>query len=65
VNWEAVLWLTVIDSVEIVTFIVMVLLIRLAIRDRERELAAQDLTDAMPVPTAQAREEAKPVQSVA
>jgi hypothetical protein len=46
--WESVLWLAVIGLFEIVTFIVMVLLVRLAIRDRKRELAAKASSDATP-----------------
>lgn len=46
--WESVLWLAVIGLFQIVTFIVMVLLVRLAIRDRKRELAAKASSGAAP-----------------
>lgn len=50
--WESLLWLTVIGVVQIVTFFTVVLLIRLAIRDRKREWAAEALSDATPATTA-------------
>jgi hypothetical protein len=37
--WQAVLWLTVIGLIQIVTFLIMVLFVRLALRDRKREVA--------------------------
>lgn len=46
--WQSLLWLTIIGVVQIVTFSVMVLLIRLAIRDRKREWAAEALSDTRP-----------------
>jgi hypothetical protein len=46
--WQAILWLTVIGLFQIVTFFVMVLLIRLAIRDRKRDLAAEAQSDTIP-----------------
>jgi len=45
--WESVLWLTVIGLMQIVTFFVMVLLVRLAIRDHKRELARRAPSDAI------------------
>ncbi len=46
--WQSVLWLAVIGLFQIVTFFVMVYLVRLAIRDRKRELAARTSSDATP-----------------
>lgn len=53
--WESLLWLTVIGVVQIVTFSTVVLLIRLAIRDRKREWAEEALSD--PIPAIPAPEE--------
>jgi hypothetical protein len=37
--WESVLWLAVIGLIQIVTFFVMVMFVRMAIREHKRELA--------------------------
>jgi hypothetical protein len=46
--WQAALWLTVIGLIQIVTFFTMVLFVRLAIRDRKREVARMAPSDAIP-----------------
>jgi hypothetical protein len=50
--WQAVLWLTVIGLIQIVTFLVMVLFVRLALRDRKREVARRTPSDAIPAAVA-------------
>ena len=50
--WESVLWLAVIGLIQIVTFFVMVLLVRMAIRDHKRELAQMAPSDAIPAASA-------------
>jgi hypothetical protein len=44
--WEAIRWLALIGLFEIVTFFVIVLFVRLAIRDRKRDLARMASSDA-------------------
>jgi flagellar biosynthesis/type III secretory pathway M-ring protein FliF/YscJ len=46
--WESVLWLAVIGLIQIVTFFVMVMFVRMAIREHKRELAQMTPSDVIP-----------------